>query len=100
MSFAKVYKGFLTLLSELPIRQIKVLSSYFTRGQILALREVFTNLLAGHLSLTPKQKKLLAPHRKFIRNFAKKSIQRCKLNKHCRPLLYALKAAKNTIEQL
>ena len=100
MSFAKTYKGFLTFLSHLPLKQVKALASHFTRGQISALREVFTNILAGHANLTPEQKRQLAPYKSFIRRFAKFSVSKCMLNKNCRAILLALKAARNTIAQL
>jgi hypothetical protein len=96
----KSYRNFLSLLSELSLRQMKALISHFTKGQITALREVFVNILAGNVNLTPDQKKELAPYKTFIRKFAQTSIKRCRLNRHCRAILLALKAAKSTFDQI
>jgi hypothetical protein len=96
----KSYKKFLGLLSELSLRQMKALISHFTTGQIMALREVFVNILAGNANLTPDQKKQLAPYKSFIRKFANTSVKRCKLNRHCKAILLALKAAKSTFDQI
>ena len=76
----KAYKKFLSMLSELPLQQIKVLVSHLNRGQLSALREVFTNILAGNVKLTAEQKRLLTPYKTFIRNFAHSSMKRCMLN--------------------
>lgn len=99
-SFARVYKGFLSVLSQLPLKQLKVLSAHFTRGQLSAIREVLTNILAGNVELTPEQRQQLKPYKTFIRRFAKSSLKRCHLKRNCRAILIALKAAKNTIDQL
>ena len=97
---SRTYKGILSLLSELPLRQIRALSSYFTPSQVSALRQLFSNILDGSVKLTPEQKKQLAPHKEFIRRFAYTSMKRCNSNKNCKAILLALQAAKSAIEQL
>ena len=99
-SFAKAYKGFLSLLNELTLKQLKAVATHFTRGQLNAIREVLANILAGHVRLSPEQKKQLRPYKTFLRRFVSYSNRKCLANKNCRAILLALKAAKSTIEQL
>lgn len=99
-SLANTYKKLLTLLSDLPLQQVKGVISNMNANQVKALKEVMRNILAGNVKLSSEQKKLLRPHKNFIINFAHSSMERCKLNRHCRAILLALQAAKSTIEQL
>lgn len=93
-------RNFLRLLATFSLRQLKSLVSHFTSGQITALREVMTNILAGNVKLTSEQKKLLRPHKNFIIKFAHSSMARCKLNRYCRAIMLTLQAAKDTFNQI
>lgn len=100
MSLAKIYKGFLSFLSELTVKQFQALLRHFSKDQLTAVREVLANILAGHVHLTPEQKRQLAPYKTFLRRFARYSSKKCLANKNCRALWLAIKAAKKTIDQL
>ena len=99
-NLAKLNKNFLSLLSQLPLHQLKGIMSNITLGQVAALREVIKNVLVGNANLSKEQVNQLRPYKHFLQKFAKTSMKRCELNRHCRAILMTLKAAKSTIEQL
>lgn len=96
----KATQRFLSLLSELTVKQLRPLIANLTRKQLLGLRETTLNLLEGRLELKPEDLKKLKPHRKFLHKLAYSGVKRCALNRHCRVLLNVLKAARSVIDSL
>ena len=75
-------KRFLLTLTELSKSQQKFLLKTITKQQLLGLRELVTNLLAGNIAVSDKQLKKLKKYRLFLRKLAKKTVSKSTLQKY------------------
>lgn len=97
---AKDVKYFLLFLADLPLAQLKVLSSHFSRGQVAGLRETILNFLTGTLPVDGETTKKLKPYRHFLVQFAYGGVKRSELKRYCRVLRIILQLAKPSLQSL
>ncbi len=78
-ALVKECAAYLRLLSSTVRTQRKALLKTATRRQILAIKEIFVNLLRGNVPLSSQQKKTLSRHAKKIRQLATTRLTKEKL---------------------
>ena len=82
------------------MKKLKSGVKHLTREDLRAIRDFMLRLLDGTYNVREDEKKLLSPHKAFIRKMAYQGIRKCEMNRYCNSLLKVLKIVRPILKRL